>query len=87
MMIKVVILFDFILNLCRLFKLMLFRLVSLMSLFIIRYYADVPFHPCLASRNGNQEIISLCDDGDYSGDGGGGGGGGDDDDDAIYSSA
>ncbi len=43
----------------RLFKLFVFRLVNLMSLFIIRYYADVPFYPCLASRTSNQAFILV----------------------------
>ncbi len=43
----------------RLFKLFIFRLVNLMSLFIIRYYADVPFYPCLVSRTSNQAFILI----------------------------
>ena len=43
----------------RLFKLVVFRFVNLMSLFIIRYFADVPFHPCMATRVANQ-VVFFC---------------------------
>ncbi len=43
----------------RLTKLVLFRLVNTKSLFIVRYFSDVPFYPCMTSRVGNQMFIMI----------------------------
>jgi hypothetical protein len=43
----------------RLLKLLVFRVCNTQSLFLVRYFADVPFYPCLAARAGNQAFIMI----------------------------
>ncbi len=43
----------------RLIKLLVFRVCNTQSLFLVRYFADVPFYPCMAARAGNQAFVMV----------------------------
>jgi hypothetical protein len=43
----------------RLIKLLVFRVCNTQSLFLVRYFADVPFYPCMATRAGNQAFVMV----------------------------
>ncbi len=43
----------------RLVKLLVFRVCNTQSLFLVRFFADVPFYPCMAARVGNQAFIMV----------------------------
>ena len=43
----------------RLVKLLVFRVCNTQSLFLVRFFADVPFYPCMAARVGNQALLMV----------------------------